>query len=80
MKTILTTILLLGFTAPYVVGKIQFNNAVNVIQNLSFEEDGEIEDVLNVFYFPTLDASNDNPTFIELYKSGITTICNSINL
>lgn len=61
---------------PYFVGRIQYNNAVIVIQNLmdndsdTFEgTDGDIEKVLRVFNFNI--AWDEEPVFIDYYEAGL---------
>lgn len=69
-RYVFLALIALLFSAPYLVGRMQYSNAVMVIQNLSFETDGEIEDVLRVFDFDRLTAFNE-PEFIDFYKAGI---------
>lgn len=68
---------------PYLVGVLQYRNAVYVIQNFMNDDtdacpwgsDGDIEDVLRVFRFDDLGAM-DIPGLSDYYNAGISTIFN----
>lgn len=80
MKTLFVALLIL-LSVPYLIGRLQFNNAVAVVQNLGnddsdaeniFGSDGDIENVLAVFNFQI--GALDTPTFSDYYKAGLQTI------
>jgi len=78
MKKIILSVILLAGISPYFLGKLQYNNAVSVIQNLGDEDTGflssdqDIENVLRVFDFNI--TAQDHPNFFDYYTSGYKTI------
>ena len=65
---------ILIFALPLLVGKIQLNNTIVVCQNLTERTDADIENVLTTFGFNN--NWYDEPTIIEVWEVGVTTIGN----
>jgi hypothetical protein len=75
-KYLISLSIVLFLNVPYFIGKLQFNNAVMVVQNLQDnEDDASIEATLRIFKFKDLTAL-DSPTFVDYYKCGVLTITN----
>jgi len=77
LKCLLAGCLITLLLLPYAVGRVQFNGAVSVMQNLGnecnsgFDTDGEIENVLSVFNFDL--AWHESPTFADYWIAGYKT-------
>jgi hypothetical protein len=57
---------------PLFVGKIQLNNTIVVVQNLTDKTDGDIENVLSTFGFTN--TWDENPTIFNVWAVGVETI------
>lgn len=74
MKILKVTSLAIVLTIifPLFVGKIQYNNTIVVVQNLTEKTDGDIENVLSTFGFTN--TWDENPTIANVWVVGVTTI------
>jgi hypothetical protein len=70
MKKVLI-ILAVVLSIPYFCGIVQYQNVIRVVQNIGDRTDGEISDALLIFDFPGDMTLSREPTFTELYCSGI---------
>jgi hypothetical protein len=70
MKKVLI-ILAVVLSIPYFCGIVQYQNVIRVVQNIGDRTDGEISDALLIFDFPGDMTLSREPTFTELYVSGI---------
>jgi hypothetical protein len=74
MRTIKLSLLaiVLIIVLPLFVGKIQLNNTIVVVQNLTDKTDGDIENVLSTFGFTN--TWDENPTIFNVWAVGVETI------
>ena len=74
MKILKVTSLAIVLTIifPLFVGKIQLNNTIVVVQNLTDKTDGDIENVLSTFGFTN--TWDENPTIFNVWAVGVETI------
>ena len=79
MKNIFLTLIGVALIAPYFVGRLQYSNTIRVYQNLGFETDGDIENILSTFDFPTV-GTMDEPTTADYYNAGVKAILQTCQL